>query len=132
MQTSIIERTMFNIVADDVGSLRDFYTRLLSFEPTFDSDWYVVLAPKDGPNMELGIIARSSEITPQAAASPPGGGYLTFVVENVLLAFEQAKAMGADIMEPPADMEYGQRRMLLRDPAGTVVDISSPTPAMTA
>ena len=126
MQASIIERTMFNIVADDVGRLRDFYTRLLAFEPTFDSDWYVVLVPKDGPKMELGIIARSSDITPQA-----GGGYLTFVVENVLLAFDRAKAMGADIIEPPTDMEYGQSRMLLRDPAGTVVDISSPTPAMT-
>lgn len=131
MQASIIERTMFNIVADDVGRLRDFYTRLLAFEPTFDSDWYVVLVPKDGPKMELGIIARSSDITPQAAASAPGGGYLTFVVENVLLAFDRAKAMGADIIEPPTDMEYGQSRMLLRDPAGTVVDISSPTPAMT-
>ncbi|MBO6539003.1 MAG: VOC family protein [Rhizobiaceae bacterium] len=132
MQTSKIERTMFNIVADDVGAVSNFYMQLLSFEQTFVSDWYVVMVPKDGPRLELGIIARTSDVTPHASANRPGGGYLTFVVENVLFAFEQAKVMNADIIEPPTDMDYGQRRMILRDPAGTVIDISSPTPTMTA
>ena len=132
MPASKIERTMFNIVTDYLARLRDFSTTLLALEPVYESDWYIVLVPREGPRFELGIIKRSSDVTPLAATKPPGGGYLTFVVEEVLVAFGQAKAMKAEIIEPPVDTTYGQRRMLLRDPAGTVIDISSPTPTMNA
>ncbi len=132
MPASPIDRTMFNVVADDLGAVRDFYVALLDFEQIYDSDWFIVLAPREGPRFELGIISKTSEVTPVTATRPPGGGYLTFVVPEVLAAFEQAKAMNADIIEPPTDMSYGQRRMILRDPAGTTLDISSPTPTMTA
>ena len=132
MPASKIDRAMYNIATDNLVGLRDFYTTLLSFEPIYESDWYIVLVPETGPRFELGIIARSSEVTPRAASSPPGGGYLTFVVEDVLVAFEQAKAMNADIIEPPTDLFYGQRRMLVRDPAGTTIDISSPSPTVAA
>lgn len=132
MNPARIERTMFNVVADDPAALRDFYTTLLAFDVVYESDWYIVLVPRDGPRFELGIIARGAGVTPDAARRPPGGGYLTFVVPEVLRVFEQAKTMDAEIVEPPTDLVYGQRRMLLRDPAGTTVDISSPSPVMTA
>ncbi len=132
MPASKIQRTMFNIVADDLDRVRDFYSTLLAFETIYESDWYTILVPVDGPRLELGIIARSSDVTPLAATNAFSGGYLTFVVEEVLHAFEQAKAMNAEIIEPPVDLFYGQRRMLVRDPAGTVVDISSPTPVQVA
>ncbi|WEX07688.1 VOC family protein [Chelativorans sp. AA-79] len=132
MPRSRIRRTMYNIAADDLAAVRDFYANLLDMEVIYDSDWYKVLVPREGPRFELGIIARSSEVAPAVAARPPGGGYLTFVVEEVLVAFEQARAMGAEILEPPTDLFYGQRRLLLRDPAGTLLDISSPVPQTTA
>lgn len=123
---------MYNIVADDLPALRDFYGTLFDMEVIYESDWYIVLVPRGGPRFELGIIARDSAVTPAEARHAFGGGYLTFVVEEVLAAFEQAKAMGADILDPPTDLFYGQRRLLLRDPAGTVLDVSSPVPAATA
>ena len=132
MPRSKVRRTMYNIAADDLEKVRDFYRDLLDMEVIYESDWYMVLMPKEGPRFELGIIARNSEVTPPAAANPHGGGYLTFVVEEVLVAFEQAKAIGAEILEPPTDLFYGQRRLLLRDPAGTIVDISSPVPGTVA
>jgi catechol 2,3-dioxygenase-like lactoylglutathione lyase family enzyme len=132
MQASKIERAMFNVATDDLSDVRDFYTRLLPFIPIYESDWYVVLVPEDGPRFELGIIRRSTDVTPLGATRPPGGGYLTFVVNEVLVVFEKAKAMNAEIVEPPVDLFYGQRRMLLRDPAGTIVDISSPSPKLAA
>lgn len=127
-----IRRTMFNVVADELAGVRDFYINLLGFRLVYESDWFIVLMPAEGPRFELGIIARGSEVTPATAARPAGGGYLTFVVDEVLTAFAQAQAMGAEIIEPPSDLFYGQRRMLVRDPAGTVIDISSPSPAQTA
>ena len=51
---------------------------------------------------------------------------LTFLVEDCDAVYETAKAMKANIVEVPREMAYGQRRMILRDPAGTFVDISSP------
>ncbi|WP_274424793.1 VOC family protein [Chelativorans sp. YIM 93263] len=131
MPQSTIRRTMYNIAADDLGALRDFYCALFDMEAIYESDWYIVLVPVEGPRFELGIIARNSEVTPNPATRPHGGGYLTFVVDEVLVAFEQAKAMNAEIIEPPTDLFYGQRRMLMRDPAGTVLDVSSPSPSMT-
>lgn len=132
MPQSTIRRTMYNIAADDLGAARDFYRTLFDMDTIYESDWYIVLVPVEGPRFELGIIARNSEVTPTPATRPHGGGYLTFVVDEVLVAFEQAKAMGAEIIEPPTDLFYGQRRMLMRDPAGTIVDVSSPVPQMTA
>lgn len=132
MPASTIRRTMYNIVADNLPAVRDFYTALLDFEVIYEADWYIIMVPREGPRLELGIIARDSDVTPPAAARLASGGYLTFVVDEVLIAFEQARAMNAKIIEPPTDMAYGQRRILVRDPAGTVVDISSPTPTMTA
>lgn len=132
MPKSKIQRTMYNIAVDDIEAARDFYRDLFDMSVIYESGWYVVLMPNEGPRFELGIIARGSDVTPLVATRPPGGGYLTFVVDEVLVAFEQAKAMNAEIIEPPTDMFYGQRRMLLRDPAGTIVDVSSPVPTMTA
>ena len=51
---------------------------------------------------------------------------LTFVVDDCDAIYEKAQAANAVIVEPPREMPYGQRRMVLRDPAGTFVDISSP------
>lgn len=132
MPPARIERAMFNVVADQPAAVRDFYTTLLDFETIHESDRYIVLMPREGPRFELGIIRRDSDATPIAAGRPFGGGYLTFAVPEVLVAFEQARAMGADIIEPPTELFSGQRRMLLSDPAGTIIDISSPAATMTA
>jgi uncharacterized glyoxalase superfamily protein PhnB len=51
---------------------------------------------------------------------------LTFVVNDVEATYRQATAIKAEIMQQPTDLPYGQRRLMLRDPAGTAVDISSP------
>lgn len=39
--------------------------------------------------------------------------------------FERAKAMGVEIIQEPKNEEYGQRRFLVVDPDGLLVDVSS-------
>ena len=51
---------------------------------------------------------------------------MTFVVDDVEAMYRQATAINAEIIQEPTDLPYGQRRLMLRDPAGTAVDISSP------
>ena len=78
---------------------------------------------------EFGILQRDHAIVPEPIRHPPSGVIVTFVVADCDEVYASAKEFDADVLEPPTDMFYGQRRLLLRDPDGTVVDVSSPTAA---
>lgn len=119
-----IDRILINIVSDDLPVAAAFYEKLLGFERIYDSDWFVNLKHPDS-EVEIGIIKRGHEIVPQGASGKPGGMYLTFVVTNVEVAVTQAKLLGSQVVEEPTDTSYGQRRMLLLDPDGNTLDISS-------
>ncbi|WP_194774517.1 VOC family protein [Pararhodonellum marinum] len=120
-----IQRLMTNICSDRLTESKNFYTKLFDFEVNYDSDWFVHLISKD-KQLELGIIKKNHEVVPKGVRNDPAGFYVTFVVENVDLVFKIAKAAGFDILEEPTDTFYGQRRFLLKDPNGAIVDVSSP------
>ncbi len=122
-----ITRLLPNIVTDDLPATRDFFRTLFDLHIEFDSDWYVQFKTPDG-RFEFGVIARSSEVTPEAARGASGGWYPTFVVEDADAVYQKAQAVGYEILQPPADTFYGQRRLLVRGPEGTVVDISALIP----
>ena len=120
-----INRLMTNICSDNLAESRDFYTKLFDFNVDFESDWFVHLISKD-KKLELGIIDRTNDIVPEDFQNNPQGFYVTFVVDNADTIFEIAKTENFEIIYEPADTFYGQRRLLLKDPNGTLVDISSP------
>lgn len=122
-----INRMMTNICSEKLPESRDFYTRLFDFNVDYDSDWFVHLISND-KQLELGIIKRNNEIVPDDFQHIPQGFYLTFVVESVDEVFELAKAEGLKILGEPTNTFYGQRRLLLKDPNGSLVDVSSPIP----
>lgn len=120
-----VNRLMTNICSDKLSESRDFYTKLFSLEVAYDSDWFVHLASADR-SLELGIIDRTNELVPKDFQSNPQGFYITFVVDDADAIFQVAQQEKFDIISEPADTAYGQRRLLLKDPNGTLVDISSP------
>lgn len=120
-----MQRGFTNILTDDVAATAAFYENLLGLVPKFSSDWFVNLADPDNPALELGILLKTNDIVPPGAGQAPSGVILTFVVASCDAVCERALAASADIVEAPRDMPYGQRRMILRDPAGTFVDVSS-------
>lgn len=120
-------RIIFNILAKDIGETARFYETLCGLSRLYTSDWYIVLTPGDERSYELGIIDEVSEFVPKAARGLFAGGYLTLVVDDVHAANARARDMEADIVSPPTALDYGQTQMLLRDPNGVVLDISSPT-----
>lgn len=122
-----INRMMTNICSNKLSESRDFYTTLFDFNVDYDSDWFVHLISKD-EQIELGIISQTSEIVPSEVKGSTQGFYLTFVINNVDDVFEIAKKCRLEIISEPEDTFYGQRRMLLKDPNGTIVDVSSPIP----
>lgn len=121
-----MKRQFTNILTEEVAVTAAFYEKLLGLVPQFSADWFVNLADPDTPGLELGILKQTSDIVPARAQRAPAGVILTFVVEDCDTIYDRAREMNAVIVEPPRDLPYGQRRMIVRDPAGTFVDISSP------
>lgn len=120
-----MQRCFTNILSNSVDISATFYEAILGMKRHFDSDWFVILTHEDIAGLELGILQRENEIVPSSIREAPCGFIVTFVVSSCDTVFEQASRLNAHIIEPPRDMPYGQRRMLLRDPDGTVLDISS-------
>ena len=120
-----IDRLITNICSNHLEESKDFYTALFDFEVGYDSDWFVNLLSKD-KKLELGIIKRDHEIVPRNFQHSPQGFYLTFVVEDVDKLYQIAQEHSFTVVEAPQDTFYGQRRLLLTDPDGTLVDASSP------
>ncbi|WP_043707290.1 VOC family protein [Tenacibaculum ovolyticum] len=120
-----INRIMTNICSDNLPESRNFYTKLFDFNVDFDSDWFIHLISKD-KKLELGIIDRTNDIVPKDFQDNPQGFYVTFVVDSADEIFQIAESEKFEIISEPTDTFYGQRRLLLKDPNGVLVDISSP------
>lgn len=121
-----MQRCFTNILTEEVAGTAAFYQNLLGLQPQFVSDWFVALADADNSALELGILKQTSEIVPARAQRATAGVILTFVVDDCSTVYERAQALGVNVVEAPREMSYGQMRMIVRDPAGTFVDISSP------
>lgn len=125
IEMETLSRIMTNICSDNLPATKNFYTKLFDFKVDFNSDWFIHLISKD-KKLELGIINRTNELVPKEFQNKPEGFYITFVVKSADEIFEIAKAENFEIVSQPEDTFYGQRRLLLKDPNGTLVDISSP------
>ena len=121
-----MNRAFTNILAGDVSATAQFYEDLLGMKRTGDFGWFVILSHDNMPGFELGVLDRNHETIPAGVTDNPSGVVLTFVVASVEDVHSQAMTMNAEVVEAPKDLPYGQRRLMLRDPAGTAVDVSSP------
>jgi catechol 2,3-dioxygenase-like lactoylglutathione lyase family enzyme len=135
MARMVISRAFANVLTDDVAGTRDFYVELLGLRVAFDSDWFVNLTtggldPEEGhgtPAGELGIWRRDHELIPEGYRSTPAGTVLSFVVDDVDAVHADAAQRGLTIVAAPRNLFYGQRQLLLSDPNGALVDISTPS-----
>lgn len=119
-----INRLIFNICSSHLVESKNFYITLFDFTVGFESDWFINLKSQSQP-FEIGIIDKDNELVPSESRNYPAGVYLTFVVEDVEATHNLAKSLSFEIIQAPEDTFYGQRRMLLKDPNGLVVDVSS-------
>jgi catechol 2,3-dioxygenase-like lactoylglutathione lyase family enzyme len=121
-----IARLMTNICSHNLAASRDFYRDLLGLQVTYDSDWFIQLRIPDNDHLELGILQQGHPLMPTEFQAAPQGCYLTFVVDEVDAVYARAQAMNVSILQAPKDEFYGQRRLLLTDPNGLLIDVSSP------
>jgi len=119
-------RILTNICSDDLQKSKEFYVNLLGLQVKYDSHWYVQLCSPHDSETEYGIIQRDHELVPKEYQNIPNGMYVTFVVENVDVVYGRAVDMGIPITQEPRNEFYGQRRFLVKDPNGCLIDICSP------
>lgn len=118
-------RSFYSVLSDDLAESKDWFVGLFDYQVEFDSDWFVHLQPPGTPGVELGILLRSHEIVPEMVGGDQTGGILTIVVEDVDGFHQKVVSRGVPVIEPPRDLFYGQRRMLIKDPNGLMIDVSS-------
>lgn len=123
--TQTINRLLLNVLSDDLEASKAFYTALFDFQVDYDSDWFVHLISYER-QLELGIMSVDSEILPKGIQPVPRGFYTTFVVKDADEVFQLARQLGLDVISEPEDTFYGQRRLVLRSPEGSIIDVSSP------
>ena len=121
----MVSDMVVGVYSDDLQASKSFYADLLDLVPMFDSDWVIQMTSKDNQNLNLTLQLRSHGSIPEAFRKKPQGFSITFVVPDVDSVFETAKGMGLEIIQPPKNEEYGQRRFLTLDPNGLLVDVSS-------
>lgn len=118
-------RNFYCIFSDDLPGGRDWYVDRFAYRIAFDSDWFVNLQAPENAAVEIALMDRNSDLVPDTFRKIVGGGMLTIVVDNVDRIYDTMRAAGDRIVEPPRDLFYGQRRMLVQDPNGVLVDVSS-------
>lgn len=117
------------ITVENVAAQRDFYVRHFGASVAFEASWFVYLMlPAGGGARSLAFM------TPDHPSRPPGpepfggkGMILTFQVEDAASAFAELTEGGARITYPLADEPWGQRRFMVRDPAGVLIDVVEQT-----
>ena len=135
-----VQRAFPTILSDRLPETRDFYVELLGFGVTYESDWFIGLstgvgmtAPAFGPSeapdsaQELGIWRVDHDLVPASHRAEPAGILLTFVVDDVDAVHALARRNKLPVVAPPRDLFFGRRQMLVCDPNGVLVDVSSPS-----
>lgn len=121
-----MKRAFMNILSDDVEGTAQFYQDLLGMKRTGNFGWFIVLSHDDMLGFEMGVLKNDHQTVPSGISSTTGGSILTFVVNDLEEVHAKAISMKAEIIQEPTDLPYGQRRLMLRDPVGSAIDISSP------
>ncbi len=119
-----LNRILTNILTPDLSTSTQFYTQLFGLSVQFESDWFVQLV-SDRSGLEIGLLIANHDLVPEDFQGKPAGVYITFVVDDANSVFTKAQAMGVEIIQSPQMTDYGQLRLLLKDPAGALIDVSS-------
>lgn len=117
-------RMIANLFSDNLQQSKEFYEKILDFRAEFESNWYINLKSNDS-QLEIGLFPKTTDLIPKDYVQSPSGVNLAFVVNDLDEVHERAVKMNARIVLQPEGDFYGQRRMLLEDPNGILLDISS-------
>lgn len=107
---------------------RAFFVDHFDMHVVFEATWVVMLAPAGEEGVRLGLMSSDHP------SRPPGpevfGGLGMILTVQVLDAdhwHERLRERGVAIEHPLQQAPWGQRRFMVRDPSGIVVDVVEQT-----
>ena len=113
------------IITNDVARASAFYERLLGGTAERPAPQFAVFRADTGT---LAIGAASTVPVPGFADSA-GGVIVEFRADSpaaVDETYEDLRTWPAEIVQPPTDMPWGNRSLLVRDPDGNLVNVFAP------
>ncbi|GAA2054759.1 MULTISPECIES: VOC family protein [Streptomyces] len=115
------------ICTERLAASRDFYTRLLGFEITFEADWYLSLRRPGDPPYELALLDHTHPTLPAAYRTPVRGLLLNFEVTDVDAEWDRLVTRAGLTPELTLRNEdFGQRHFIVADPNGVLIDVITP------
>jgi uncharacterized glyoxalase superfamily protein PhnB len=116
------------ITTDQLTETRDFYMRWLGFTVLFEATWFVLLASDGEHPFNLAFMRSDHPSRPPGPETFDGKGMIvTLQVSDAAAEYERLQAAGCPIHYPLHDEPWGQRRFMLRDPAGVLLDVVEQT-----
>lgn len=116
------------ITTERLAEVRQFYVDQLQFDVVFEASWFLLVA---GPGPRSPLIAF---MHPSHPSSPPGpeaftgnGMIWTLQVEDAAATYAEVQKTGLKVHYQLTDEPWGQRRFMLRDPAGLLIDVVEQT-----
>jgi catechol 2,3-dioxygenase-like lactoylglutathione lyase family enzyme len=119
-----------SVHAEDVAAVRSFYVEVLGFAVALDIGWFTSLRHEGHDDLEVCVVHRDHALGPDLAG-PVRGVVLAFLVDDVDAEHARLVDLGVPVDVAPRDEPWGQRRLLVRDPAGTgieLVQVTAPDP----
>lgn len=110
-----VKRIKPNIRSEHFDESRVFYNDVIGLEGGDGLDW-ILFFGTDKPEVQLSVM----KLDLKAHLHPD----VSIEVDNVDEVYDRAVAVGAEIVYPITDEEWGLRRFFVRDPNGAVINVT--------
>jgi uncharacterized glyoxalase superfamily protein PhnB len=110
-----VKRIKPNVRSDRFDESRMFYRDVVGLQELDGLDW-ILFFGTDRREVQLSVMSLDIK----AGVHPD----ISIEVDDVDVVFERAVKAGADIVYPLTDEDWGLRRFFVRDPNGTVINVT--------
>jgi uncharacterized glyoxalase superfamily protein PhnB len=112
------------ITTDKITETRDFYTEYLGFSVAFEASWFVYLVSAGERPLSLAFMRSDHPSNPPGPEIFNGKGMiLTLQVADATAEYARLRTTDCPIHYELTDEPWGQRRFMLQDPSGVLLDI---------
>jgi catechol 2,3-dioxygenase-like lactoylglutathione lyase family enzyme len=116
------------IPRERLAATRHFYQHQLGMTLVFASTWFVALSLGGEGAPTLALMAHDHPSSPPGPETFDGKGVLlTIQVDDARRFHDRVRGEGVEIVYPLRDEPWGQRRFMIRDPAGSSIDVVEQT-----
>lgn len=125
-----VMRIVPNVVSDEFSTSSDFYGSMFDMTVSVELDgWYLQLMAESDPRLNVGFLTPNHRLVGDGAApATPSSVVVTVHVDDVDEAYARAQSLDAEIVVAIRNEDYGQRRFVVVDPNGVLLNVMSPAP----